>query len=57
MDLGGIALTLFNDHDLLQKFLYSGALRFLVFLCSGGWSGGAMVLCKLPVPGRPTYLE
>ena len=19
-----------------------------------GWSGGAMVLCKLPVPGRPT---
>ena len=22
----------------------------------GGWSGGAMVLCKLPVPGRPTIL-
>ena len=22
-----------------------------------GWSGGAMVLGKLPVPGRPTYLE
>ena len=21
-----------------------------------GWSGGAMVLCKLPVPGRPTIL-
>ena len=21
-----------------------------------GWSGGAMVLCKLPVPGRPTNL-
>ena len=21
---------------------------------SGGWSGGAMVLVKLPVPGRPT---
>ena len=21
-----------------------------------GWSGGAMVLGKLPVPGRPTYL-
>ena len=21
---------------------------------SGGWSGGAMVLGKLPVPGRPT---
>ena len=22
--------------------------------CSRGWSGGAMVLGKLPVPGRPT---
>ena len=26
-------------------------------LTYGGWSGGAMVLGKLPVPGRPTYLE
>ena len=24
---------------------------------SWGWSGGAMVLGKLPVPGRPTYLD
>ena len=24
---------------------------------SRGWSGGAMVLGKLPVPGRPTDLE
>ena len=23
----------------------------------GGWSGGAMVVGKLPVPGRPTYLD
>ena len=23
----------------------------------GGWSGGVMVLDKLPVPGRPTYLD
>ena len=22
-----------------------------------GWLGGAMVLGKLPVPGRPTYLD
>ena len=22
-----------------------------------GWSGGVMVLGKLPVPGRPTYLD
>ena len=26
-------------------------------LRGGGGSGGAMVLGKLPVPGRPTYLE
>ena len=25
-------------------------------LSNKGWSGGAMVLCKLPVPGRPTIL-
>ena len=26
-------------------------------ICSRGWSGGAMVLGKLPVPGRPTNLD
>ena len=26
-------------------------------LSAGGWSGGAMVLGKLPVPGRPTNLD
>ena len=26
------------------------------FLWQEGWSGGAMVLGKLPVPGRPTIL-
>ena len=25
-----------------------------LFFKNGGWSGGAMVLGKLPVPGRPT---
>ena len=25
-----------------------------LFFLSRGWSGGAKVLCKLPVPGRPT---
>ena len=25
--------------------------------CKRGWSGGAMVLGKLPVPGRPTCLD
>ena len=27
--------------------------KFIIFR---GWSGGAMVLGKLPVPGRPTIL-
>ena len=25
--------------------------------CLWGWSGGAMVLGKLSVPGRPAYLD
>ena len=24
------------------------------YMCTAGWLGGAMVLGKLPVPGRPT---
>ena len=31
-------------------------LSFLFSYSLGGWSGGAMVLGKLPVPGRPTIL-
>ena len=26
-------------------------------ICRRGWSGGAKVLGKLPVPGRPTHLD
>ena len=33
---------------------YSYHLLFPCLLRYGGWSGGAMVLGKLPVPGRPT---
>ena len=35
---------------------YSQALSWIVLDLPRGWSGGAMVLGKLPVPGRPTYL-
>ena len=36
-------------------------MRLILYLIQtlwkpGGWSGGAMVLGKLPVPGRPTIL-
>ena len=40
-----------------------GCLAIFILICpfsplssSRGWSGGAMVLGKLPVPGRPTIL-
>ena len=46
---------------------YSGGGRvmrrcWVIFQCRGvlliwGWSGGAMVLGNLPVPGRPTNLD
>ena len=31
-------------------------IQVFVFTTNQGWSGGAMVLGKLPVPGRPTVL-
>ena len=38
----------------MTLFLFTESLSSLN---SRGWSGGAMVLAKLPVPGRPTYLD
>ena len=37
--------------------IYRGNAEHMGFLACRGWSGGAMVLGKLPVPGRPTYLD
>ena len=37
-------------------FGFNGPLR-QYFSLYRGWSGGAMVLGKLPVPGRPTCLD
>ena len=36
--------------------IFSLAFHFSFLPPSRGWSGGAMVLGKLPVPGRPTIL-
>ena len=33
-----------------------GTVTSFKYLAARGWSGGAMVLGKLPVPGRPTIL-
>ena len=38
---------------ILKRITLVGILTFI----SWGWSGGAKVLGKLPVPGRPTYLD
>ena len=43
----GIIVGLFSNN-----VLYCGSKTV-----SRGWSGGAMVLGKLPVPGRPTNLD
>ena len=40
--------------DFLKSIIHSQIIQFSV--CRG-WSGGAMVLGKLPVPGRPTNMD
>ena len=38
----------------MRKFVINHVANIKVFNFRGGWWGGAMVLGKLPVPGRPT---
>ena len=35
---------------------WPSCLDIVIFMLIRGWSGGAMVLGKFPVPGRPTIL-
>ena len=42
---------------MILSFFCSNSLRNCGSSCALGWSGGAMVLGKLPVPGRPTNLD
>ena len=41
----------------MATLAFSSYLKLLFQNISLGWSGGAMVLGKLPVPGRPTILN
>ena len=41
---------IFRDRTVLKHY-------FRIFERTGGWSGGAKVLGKLSVPGRPTCLD
>ena len=45
--------AVFKSGVLLAKFGH----KLLFSSSAGGWSGSAMVLGKLPVPGRPTNLD
>ena len=46
-----------NDKKLTQSNPTTHRLLRVASVLKGGWSGGAMVLGKLPVPERPTYLD
>ena len=51
-------LSVFIYHNLafcnINYLILDSNLAIFFFLKKRGWSGGAMVLGKLPVPGRPT---
>ena len=46
-----LKISIYDIYAAIIKHEKSGALK------TRGWSGGAMVLGKLPVPGRPTDLD
>ena len=51
------------DNPLVKERVYTFTFSVLsyqrnsVVPAGNGWSGGAMMLGKLPVPGRPAYLD
>ena len=45
-----------NGHSINKKGVIFPKLKSDPIPSKKGWSGGAMVLGKLPVPGRPTIL-
>ena len=48
-----------NFCDFIQVFVFTRitTLSYVYFKAYVGWLGGAKVLGKLPVPGRPSYLN
>ena len=55
-----VCKLLCRHYTLIAKVIFCINVYFsvsiIMFYLSRGWSGGAMVLGKLPVPGRPTIL-
>ena len=49
-----IIFIIFTTCILKLSFFSTTYILKLSLLLKRGWSGGAMVLGKLPVPGRPT---
>ena len=42
---------------ILESLIQATFCEHTIWIQMSGWSGGAMVLGKLPAPGRPTNLE
>ena len=50
--------SLIRLQQVLMESISHPAIQYTYFTeFSQGWSGGAMVLCKLPVPGRPSSMD
>ena len=54
LGLHSLMLSQDMDHKLAWYINHSLLTTLLLTTLTFGWSGGAMVLGKLPVPGRPT---
>ena len=46
-----------REDPILKSYLIQRIYQKIMYFNQRGWSGGAMVLGKIPVPGRPTNLE
>ena len=51
-----LVIGAFLRNSLLYRPLCFASLKYLFLHNPRGWSGGAMALGELPVPGRPTIL-
>ena len=45
-----------SHHPTTPETIVNISNELIFYVYRFGWSGGAMVLGKLPVPGRPTHL-
>ena len=51
----GVVAVVVRRHAKTLTFSYISVITEDIYLKLSGWSGGAMALSNLPVPGRPSY--